>query len=282
MTEWTRCPICDGAAHEPFVEFDALAFVRCAGCGAVFKRFEREGLRPEGFYEQGYFHGRKSGRDKRFAHRVRKAKDWIRTALEVRAGARSLLDVGCSFGYVIEAAKRLGLEAAGADVSKYAVEVCQSRGLRAEVGTLEQLPYADGEFDVVVMKHVLEHTPHPKAALAELKRVLAPGGVTLIAVPNLTYWKGLKRRRTYRYFRPDDLGQQHYVYYTAESLERLLSQSGFTPVVRSKAFFRRALWKSAWWRRLWEPLRFAAISMAMGLARLGLQRELFLIARKAP
>ena len=45
-----------------------------------------------------------------------------------------------------------------------------------------------------------------------------------VAVPDLEYWKGLYRRESYRYFRPDDLGQQHYVYYRRSSLAKLLSE----------------------------------------------------------
>lgn len=276
--EWNACPVCDGTVSEPFVAFEQLTFVRCPVCGTVYKRFEAPQLRAADFYEQGYFHGRKSGRDQRFEHRVRKAMDWIRCALELEPGARTLLDVGCSFGYVIEAGRRLGLTAAGTDVSKYAVEICRQRGLRAEAGTLEKLPFGDGELDVVVMKHVLEHTPDPKAALAETRRVLSPGGVALIAVPNLRYWKGQRRRSTYRFFRPDDLGAQHYVYYTDDSLCRLLAGSGFEPIIRSKAFFRRRLASSSWWRRLFEPLRFAVLKTLMAVT--GLRRELFVLARK--
>ncbi|MBK7858597.1 MAG: class I SAM-dependent methyltransferase [Archangiaceae bacterium] len=278
--EWHACPACDERASEPFVEFVELAFVRCAGCGAVYKRFEAAALRADDFYERGYFHGRRSGRDRRFSHRVRKAMEWVRSALELAPRARALLDVGCSFGYVIEAGRRLGLTSSGTDVSRYAVEACRQRGLEARVGTLEQLPFADQAFDVVVMKHVLEHTAAPKAALAELRRVLKPGGVVVIAVPDLQYWKGQRRRKTYRYFRPDDLGAQHYVYYSASSLAGLLTRCGFEPVVQSKAFFRARLASSAWWRRLWEPLRYLAISALQSVATAGLRRELFVIARR--
>jgi SAM-dependent methyltransferase len=271
--DWPECPVCGGRDSESWVEFEALAFVRCRECGSVWKRFERTALRPPDFYEQDYFHGRRSGRDKRFEHRVKKAMGQLRSAMEL-CEARSVLDVGCSLGYVIEAGKRLGLEAAGTDLSEYAVRVCRERGHRAEVGELVRLPFRDAEFDIVFMKHVLEHTPEPMRALAEVRRVMRPGGVVVILVPDLAYWKGEHRRRSYRYFRPDDLGQQHYVYYTEESLPRLLGRAGFEVAATSKAVRRR--------RRpgALEPVRHAALAAGNAIARAArLRHELFVIGR---
>ena len=277
---WSECPVCRSRSSEPYVAFDEVAFVRCQGCPTVFKSFESSSLRAPDFYERGYFHGRRSGRDRRFAHRVRKARRWILSALE-HVEARSLLDIGCSFGYVIEAGKRLGLSSAGADISAYAVQVCRARGYRAEVGSLEELPFRDGEFDIAIMKHVLEHTPTPRTALEEVRRVLSPGGAVLIALPNLLYWKGQYRRREHRYFRPDDLGQQHYVYYTRDSLALLLQRAGFEVVLSSKAHYRRKRAGNHLVGRGLESLRFAALASWQALARgLLLQRELFTIAVK--
>lgn len=274
--------MCRGSARAPWVDFTELAFERCIECGTVFKTRERADVRPEDFYEQGYFHGRKSGRDRRFEHRVRKAMGQLRGAMEF-GQVRSVLDVGCSFGYIIEAGRRLGLSSAGADVSAYAVERCRERGLRAQVGTLDALPFSDGEFDLVILRHVLEHTADPSGALAEVRRVLSPNGLVLIAVPDLRYWKGLLLRRTYRYFRPDDLGQQHYVYYTDQSLPRLLEANGWDLMATSKAFGRPRTAASSAAHALWDRVRHAGIALWQGTARLlHMRRELYMIARKRP
>jgi SAM-dependent methyltransferase len=275
---WPACPVCSSEASTVFVAFPELDFSRCVNCGVVYKSREQANLRPQTFYEETYFHGRKSGRDRRFAHRVRKCMRQLRTALAFGA-AKSVLDIGCSLGYVMEAAQRLGLRAAGSDISAYAVKVCRERGYRAEVGTLEALPFAAGEFDLVMMKHVLEHTPAPQAALAEVKRVLAPGALVMVLVPALLYWKGLLRRRTYRYFRPDDLGMQHYVYHTAATLRAQLERAGFEVLTTRKAVFRRTLVRGplSW---LAEAARFIGITIAQAvLDVLHMQHEVIAIAR---
>lgn len=277
---WATCPVCRGATQEPFVAFPELAFVRCPACRVVYKSFEAPQVRPPDFYEQDYFHGRKSGRDRRFDHRARKAMRWIVAAMQ-HVPAASVLDVGCSLGYVIEGGRRLGLRSAGMDISEYAVKVCQERGYEARVGTLDRVPFDGGAFDVVVMKHVLEHTPDPARALAEIRRVLTPKGVALIAVPDVGYWKGLLQRRSYRYFRPDDLGQQHYVYYALGPLTRLLASSGFEVRATSKGMFRAAEARKGPGHRAYELARSAALSLGFGLAAaLHLRRELFVIAAR--
>ena len=255
-----------------------MAFSQCSGCSTVFKTREAHNLLAANFYEQGYFHGRKSGRDKRFEHRVRKAQRWVRSVLKFRPEAKGLLDVGCSLGYVVEAGKRLGLRSAGLDVSEYAVKRCVELGYDARQGDLSRMPFDSGSFDICVMKHVIEHTPNPVEALKEVKRVLSPRGLVLIAVPDVTYWKGSVLRKSYRYYRPDDLGAQHYVYYSRRTMRALLEQNEFAVLADGKDHRPGggALGFSG-------AVAFGARRAAWGVARaLRLQRELFFLAEVRP
>lgn len=282
--QFASCPVCNGSERSTYVAFPELEFVECGACRVVYKSRERADVRSADFYEQGYFEGRKSGREKRFEHRARKAASWVSDAEEcLKPGAASprLLDVGCSLGYVLEGARRLGMSSAGVDISTFAVKVCNERGYEARVGTVDELPYERERFDIVVLKHVLEHTPSPKTALAELRRVLSANGVVLIAVPDARYWKGIWRRTTYRYYRPDDLGAQHYVYYTASTLERLLRENGFQVRFASKAVYRTSRAAKSLLHSLWERTRYAALSLWVGVGRaLRLQREVYMLASK--
>lgn len=282
------CPLCAATDRSTYISFEQLEFVQCGGCSVVYKSREQAGVLPADFYERSYFHGRKSGREKHFQHRARKAASWVSDAVECLdpAVARSgqgarLLDVGCSLGYVLEGARRLGLSSAGVDVSAYAVNVCTERGYEARVGTTDALPYEAERFDVVVLKHVLEHTPTPKGALRELRRVLSPHGVVLIAVPDVRYWKGDRRRSSYRYYRPDDLGAQHFVYYSAATLARLLTENGFRVRFSSKAVYRAGRAARSLLHATWEALRYAALFSWVAVARaLRLQREVYMLASK--
>ena len=113
-----------------------------------------------------------------------------------------ILDVGCGTGSNLEAFSGLG-HATGVDMSPEALSFCRARGARrVTFSEIERLPFADASFDVVTAMDVLEHVDDDLAALAELRRVLRPGGLLLATVPAYGFlWsehdEALKHRRRY-------------------------------------------------------------------------------------
>jgi SAM-dependent methyltransferase len=95
-----------------------------------------------------------------------------------------VLDVGCGTGAGTAAAAARGARATGIDLAAGMLDVARRRHpeLRFVAGDAEELPFADGEFDAVVAAFVLNHLPDPDRAIAELARVLAPGGRVAVAV----------------------------------------------------------------------------------------------------
>src|ERR1700693_1911436 len=117
--------------------------------------------------------------------------------LRVQAGDR-ILDLGCAFGRHSYQAARLGAEVVAFDASADEVRNVQDTfGAMAVGGELDaeaarvgavqgdalKLPFADGSFDRVIASEVLEHIPADEAAMAELTRVLRPGGSMAVTVP---------------------------------------------------------------------------------------------------
>jgi SAM-dependent methyltransferase len=94
--------------------------------------------------------------------------------LVAEARPRRVLDAGC--GDAELAALIAAPEVVCVDASPAAVDAARRRGLRAEVSELERLPFEDAEFDVVTCNWVLYHLPDVDAGLAEIVRVLRPGG----------------------------------------------------------------------------------------------------------
>jgi 2-polyprenyl-3-methyl-5-hydroxy-6-metoxy-1,4-benzoquinol methylase len=111
-----------------------------------------------------------------------------------KKGAR-LLEVGCGLGHLVGQLED-SFETYGLDVNDWALEKAKDVAPRSDlrVGSAEELPYDDGQFGVVIIKHVVEHLPDPEKAIVELGRVLAPGGILILATPNLGSllkpWKG--------------------------------------------------------------------------------------------
>lgn len=117
----------------------------------------------------------------------------------------AVLDAGAGFGAWTPVLAHAGAE------TVTAVDRGAAPGLDA-VADLKHLPYGDGAFEVVFCSQVLEHDPAPAALLAELRRVLKPGGVLLISVPHLSRIHDAP----HDYFR-----------FTAYGLRELLTAAGF-------------------------------------------------------
>jgi len=98
-----------------------------------------------------------------------------------------MLDFACGAGYFYEQAIARGWDAYGVELGDWCSEAARRRGLpNMHIGLLRDLDFPDDYFDVVNASQVFEHLPNPKADLLELKRILRPGGLLVIDVPNYT------------------------------------------------------------------------------------------------
>ena len=107
------------------------------------------------------------------------------------AAGLSLLDVGCGPGTItVEFADRLapgrvvGLDASAEVIAKASADFARAN-LEFIVGSVYELPYADGTFDIVHTHQTLHHLADPVAALREMRRVAKPGG--LVAAREVDY-----------------------------------------------------------------------------------------------
>jgi SAM-dependent methyltransferase len=116
----------------------------------------------------------------------------VRTLFErhIPASAKCL-DVGCGDGRTSGLwLSQNGRSYLGVDVSSAAVDMARNAGLEAQViDDAARLPFADAAFDAVVCIEVLEHLFEARDAAAEMARVLRPGGVAIVSVPNIAYWR---------------------------------------------------------------------------------------------
>jgi 2-polyprenyl-3-methyl-5-hydroxy-6-metoxy-1,4-benzoquinol methylase len=111
-----------------------------------------------------------------------------------KRGSR-LLEVGSGLGHLV-AQLEDSFETHGLDVNYWAVK--QSKSVINKTGlqtsSAQELPFADNTFNLVIIKHIVEHLPDPQRAINEIGRVTESGGTLILATPNLDSllkpWKG--------------------------------------------------------------------------------------------
>jgi SAM-dependent methyltransferase len=101
-------------------------------------------------------------------------------------GVGRLLDVGCATGEFLARAREFGWEPHGVDLSEHAVRYAREYWkLDAAVGELGDVSFPNGFFDAITLWNVFEHLYAPLDDIAHMDRLLAPGGVVVMTLPNL-------------------------------------------------------------------------------------------------
>lgn len=139
-------------------------------------------------------------------------------------GEGRILDVGCGPGKLLSDLREQGWEVYGVDFSAVAVDYARSRhGLDVRLGDLFQAGYKDGYFDVVMFNHSLEHIYNPLETLKEAHRIMKPGGLLLISIPNAG---GLEAKIFGKWWVHWDT-PRHLYHFTKATMTRLVAGAGF-------------------------------------------------------
>jgi 2-polyprenyl-3-methyl-5-hydroxy-6-metoxy-1,4-benzoquinol methylase len=195
-----------------------------------------------------------------------------------------LLDAGCGDGINLLGLSNTGgteswtCRISGIDYSPVRLQRAQSLSLPIDCvrGTLYEMPYGDGVFDIVLCNQVLEHIPNPQRALAELRRIVHAEGLVIIGVPNEGCLLARLRNNLLqpRISRTTD----HVNFFTPRGITKYLKDAGLDLIrIDGEGFFfphlrlHTMLGASTWGRRLATGLRTAFPSQAAGL--IGLCRK---------
>ena len=169
------------------------------------------------------------------------ANEW--KALLPSSKTRALLDIGCGTGLFVKAATQQGWHAEGCDIDATLIKL-GANALRVKLTHNDFLncDYPREAFDVVLFRYVLEHLPNPLEVLKEAARVLKPGGLVQIVVPNeaglfntINLLAGRKKKNRWGTLTPP----HHLHAYTPKTLDRLLGRAGLaTQLTKTVSPFR--------------------------------------------
>jgi SAM-dependent methyltransferase len=135
---------------------------------------------------------------------------WLYPKLTSQVSGR-VLDVGCGIGDFLAYRP----ETVGIDINPLLVQLCRERGLDARLMEQGSIPFPDSSFDSIVLDNVLEHLAEPASLLAEIRRVLVPGGTFLVGVPGVRGYAS---------------HSDHKVFYDEQALAEVLTGAGFKQV----------------------------------------------------
>jgi 2-polyprenyl-3-methyl-5-hydroxy-6-metoxy-1,4-benzoquinol methylase len=153
-----------------------------------------------------------------------------------RTQPRSLLDVGCGEGVLVHrwALRLPDTRVVGIDLQEESIQAGwsqrQAPNLEYRTMAAEDLPFADGEFDLATAIEVLEHVPDPEHTLAEMAR--CAGRHLLVSVPREPLWRMLNMARG-AYFAALGNTPGHLNHWSRRSFTRLLARHGEVVEVRS-------------------------------------------------
>jgi 2-polyprenyl-3-methyl-5-hydroxy-6-metoxy-1,4-benzoquinol methylase len=221
------CPTCGATEYGPEIRKDHLDIVRCTACDLVYvnpafdERHYREVYRSQEYQEIMKDLGIAS-HDYRVARFGTERVEILASHLAVNGTVPVYLDVGCSTGFVVEAAQRAGWQAVGIDLNPSAVAFGRARGLDLRDVALEAAGFAPASFDAVSLFDVLEHLIQPSETLAACARLLKPGGLLFLYVPNYDSASRLLMGADAHFIWPT----HHLNYYTPRTMTDLMIRHG--------------------------------------------------------
>ncbi len=200
--------------------------MRCRRCQVAFATRRDPVERAREVHDQGYFEANRDfvypdGSPNYFEYAMpRTLFFWALGFSRFPPEGRRALDVGCGNGLMLRYLRFLGYEPWGVEISEWAAEYARTRvgEPRVTTGTLDAAAYPDGHFRLVTLVHVLEHLDEPAPMLAEIRRVLEPGGLFYVEVPSSERDPG------------DYLVGDHFWFYCVDALRYLLTGAGFVDV----------------------------------------------------
>jgi 2-polyprenyl-3-methyl-5-hydroxy-6-metoxy-1,4-benzoquinol methylase len=230
--------LCNNNATTLLFTKDGYKHVKCNSCGLIYvnPRLKDSKENLDSFYGSDEGDG---SLIKKLLHSAYSARRQKIFSAELKRAERyrksnKILDIGCSFGGFLYAAKNSGWEAEGIEtvynVGKYGKELYN---LDIFFGTLEEAKLEPASFDVIRLNNVIEHIPYPSQFLADVNKLLRKGGLLSVSTPNYDSYSVSICGKEWIYFD----GQHHIVFFTPETLEKILDKNGFTTVLLSTKGF---------------------------------------------
>jgi SAM-dependent methyltransferase len=197
MISYRNCPLCGSEAvtllhrvPDYFLTGQVFILSKCSSCSFIFLKDQPVGTDLEQYYKSDEYisHNNEAPGLTNTIYRLSRSIMLRRKLLIVKnltnTSSGSLLDIGSGTGHFAGIMKRSGWAAEGIELNDKARTFSEKEfGIRSyEPGDISRLP--DEKYDCITLWHVLEHFSDPFSYIAEIRRLLKPDGIVLLALPN--------------------------------------------------------------------------------------------------
>ena len=225
------CAVCGGTNFRPALVCEGFSYARCVRCGLVQMNPQPDAgavaRRYRDIYGKDYL-AYELANESAFLKLQRLALadagfDDLETELMRRAGAPSVLDIGCATGALLLRLRDRGWRVTGVEISPAAEYARRERSLDVRGLPLEENRFPPESFDLILASHVIEHLPAPGSLAREARRLLRPGGRFFVTTPNIGGFQARLFGGRWRSAIFD-----HLYLFSVQTLTALLSGAGFT------------------------------------------------------
>ncbi len=193
------------------------------------------------------------------------------------------LDIGCGEGYVLADAEKKGWEVYGVDIYDNRLDIAKNRDISFFKGNIDQASFADDFFDCIYLDSVLEHLKDPVALLREANRIIRPGGVLYLGVPNEDSLFNDARKLIFTALGRPGISVRtkpfkspyHVVGFTLRSIKKALTESNFD-IVRLRNFSGEYEWRK--FKLFTRPFFIHFFLLPVYLVAIPLRRRIYIDA----
>jgi len=193
--------------------------VKCAECGFIFAN-PRIGSKN---VLSAYKNMKDSSYVKEELGRRKSARSILEMLPQFKLKDKKLIDIGCSTGFLLDEARKLGWEVSGVELSEWAAKYAKEKfGLNIYNSSLKKANIPNNSYDVAIMLDTIEHVLDPRAVLFEIQRILKPGGILYVNTPDIE--SNSSRLLKAKWW---GINQFHLCYFSKRTLTDLLAFTGF-------------------------------------------------------
>jgi len=225
QTKMIKCNLCNSDEHQALYRINRggkkFNIVKCKKCGLVYINPQPTKDELARYYNALYsvpLEANKKGQAK-------KAREILKEISKHKQG-KSLLEIGCSYGFLLDFMKKKGWRVKGVEISKEASNYAREKlGLDVFTGTLEECGEKE-QFDVILMLDLVEHLMNPYKTLSLARDCLKSNGILILTTPNIDSLVARITGKGWEWMIPPE----HLFYFSPITISSLLNKNNFNVI----------------------------------------------------